>query len=1159
MSQFTHLHVHTQYSILDGAANIKKLVSRVKELGMNSLAITDHGNMFGALEFYNEATKQGIKPILGCEMYVADNRFEKKGREDRSGYHLILLAKNKTGYNNIVKLCSLAYKREHYYYTPRVDKELLRLHNEGIIACSACLGGEIPYYILENDLIKAEKALQDYLEIYGEDFYLELQNHGLEKQHIVNKALRFFSEKHNVKLIASNDTHFIHKEDKDPHHVLICLNTGRDFDDMDAMHYSGEEYIKSQEEMESLFSEYPEAVGNTQDIVQKVEDYNIKQEVLLPVFPLPEGFSSEMEYLRHITMEGAKKRYPELTEPILERINFELDTIENMGFPGYFLIVQDFINTAKNDLGVIVGPGRGSAAGSAVAYCIGITNVDPIYYHLLFERFLNPERISLPDVDVDFDDEGRAKVLNYVIDKYGADHVSQVVTFGTMAAKSSIRDVARVMKLPLPEADRLAKLVPDAPGTSLKKAFKEVPELNAEREKGSDLVKKVLQFAETLEGSVRNVGTHACAVIIGPDDISNHVPLALLKDSEMSVTQFEGSLIESAGMLKMDFLGLKTLSIIKSACENIYKQHKVHINIDEIPLDDAKTFELYQKGNTVGTFQFESEGMQMYLRDLKPNRFEDLIAMNALYRPGPMQYIPSFVNRKHGIEKIEYDLSCMEEYLGETYGITVYQEQVMLLSQLMANFTKGDADTLRKAMGKKQADVLAKMKPKFIEGCKTNGHDEKICEKVWSDWEKFAEYAFNKSHSTCYSLVAYQTAYLKAHYPAEYMAAVLTHNLSDIKKITFFIDECRKQKIPVLGPSINESDINFMVNAKGEIRFGLGAIKNVGENAAEDIIRERTENGEFKTIFDFVKRINLRSVNRRCIESLALAGAFDSFPDITRAQFFHQNNSEDKTIIEKLISFGNQFQQNLSSAQASLFGDSESQDLMNPEIPEVEPWPNIETLKKEKEMTGFYLSGHPLDEYKDEIKFFTNTAISEINEDLAKLRAKGELKFAGIITSAANRSTKTGKPFGSFTLEDYDDSISISIFSEDYLNFKPFLTQGIMVGIKAIVKERGWGTDESQKRALELKINKMVLLDEVIPNFAKHLWIYVSLDNINHSFATNMGKLGKKSKGKSNLSIQVEDHVEQLKLSMHSKHKIEIKKFLENIKEVPEINGYKIE
>ncbi len=1150
MPAFTHLHVHTQYSILDGAANIKELIKRVKELGMDSLAITDHGAMYGVLEFFNEAQKQGIKPILGCEMYVADNRLEKKGKEDRSGYHLILLAKNKTGYENIVKLCSLGFKKEHFYYTPRIDKELLRQYNEGVIASSACLGGEISQNILARNPAGAEKALQEYRDIFGDDFYLELQNHGLEEQQFVNQELIKLSQKHGVKLIATNDTHFINKADYEAHHILICLNTGKDFDDKEGMHYSGEEYIKSPDDMAALFPECPEALENTQEIVDKVENFKLQRDILLPTFPLPEGFTDEMEYLRYLTKKGAEERYGELTEKIQARLKFELDTIERMGFPGYFLIVQDFINEAKHNLGVVVGPGRGSAAGSVVAYCTGITNIDPIKYDLLFERFLNPERISMPDVDVDFDDDGRERVLKYVIDKYGDDHVAQVVTFGTMAAKSSIRDVARVLKLPLADSDFLAKMVPETPGISLDKAFKEVPEFAAKRDKGTELEKKVLQFAQTLEGSVRNTGTHACAVVIGPDDLSKYVPLAAQKDSEMMVTQFEGKLIESVGMLKMDFLGLKTLSIIKSACDNIYKRHKVHIDIDKLPLDDEKTYELYQNGATVGTFQFESEGMQAHLKNLKPNRFEDLIAMNALYRPGPMEYIPNFINRKHGKETIAYDLPDMEEYLQDTYGITVYQEQVMLLSQKLAGFTGGEADTLRKAMGKKQRDVLDKMKPKFIEGAAVKGHDAKICEKIWGDWESFAEYAFNKSHSTCYSLVAYQTAYLKAHYPAEYMAAVLTHNLSDIKKITFFLEECRRLKLAVLGPDVNESDLDFMVNKKGEIRFGLAAIKNVGVGASEDIIKERNENGNFKDFIDFIKRINLRTVNRRNLEALAKAGAFDFCSDMHRAQLFYKEKEEDPAFLEKLIRFANKYNDDKNSSQVSLFGDAGETEFMTPDFPNIEPWSKLDMLKGEKEMIGFYISGHPLDAYATEMKHFCNVNLQDLATNLEAYKDR-EVRFAGIVTSAAHKMTKTGKPFGQMLLEDYESSYQLTLFSEDYLKYKGFFTEGIFVYIRALVQERKWGDEE--KKPCELKIHTFVLLEDVLDRFCHKMTLKLDLEHITQGFTHAMHEILKQSKGKCDLTFKIASNEEyNLEVSMPAKSfKVAPAKLIEKMERFP--------
>ncbi len=888
MPDFTHLHVHTQFSILDGAAKIPSLIGTAKSFGMDALAITDHGNLYGVLKFFAEAKKQKIKPILGCEIYVAARtRFDKVDKIDRSGYHLILLAKNKKGYQNLTKLSSLGFI-DGFYYTPRIDKELLKKYSEGLIASSACLGGEVPAAIMKSGESRAEQVLLEYLEIFGEDFYLEMQDHGLPEQKSVNEVLVKLAEKHNVKLIASNDVHFVKKEDFEAHRILICLNTGKDLDDPSGMHYSGEEYLKSPDEMAEIFKDHPEALSNTREIVDKVEDYNIlSDKIILPNFPLPEPFKTEDDYLRHLTYEGAKKLYPEITEEIQQRLDFELSVIAQMGFPGYFLIVQDFIAAARKMM-VIVGPGRGSAAGSAVAYCTGITNIDPIRYNLLFERFLNPERVSMPDIDIDFDDEGRDKVLDYVVDKYGKEKVAQIVTFGTMAAKLAIRDVARVIKLPLPDADRLAKLVPEKPGISLAAAYKEVKELYDIKKSGEDLEKKTLVFAETLEGSARHTGTHACGVIIGPDDLMNHVPLSTAKDSELPVTQFEGKLVESVGILKMDFLGLKTLSIIKDAIHNIKIRHDVTIDIDKIPLDDEQTFELYQKGETIGTFQFESEGMRMYLKDLKPTNIEDLIAMNALYRPGPMGYIPVYIDRKHGREKVNYPHELLEEILTPTYGIMVYQEQIMQTAQIMAGFSLGKADILRRAMGKKKKDIMAEQAVEFIKGAEEKGISKEKAEEVFQIMERFAEYGFNRSHSAAYSIIAYQTAYLKAHYPAEYMAAVLTHNLNDIKKIKFFIDECLRQHIDVLGPNINESSLNFTVNDKGEVLFGMAAIKGVGGAAVKNIMEERDERGQFTSIFDFSQRINLRAVNRKSMEALALAGAFDAFEGSHRAQYFLQ-------------------------------------------------------------------------------------------------------------------------------------------------------------------------------------------------------------------------------------------------------------------------------
>ncbi|MDD4830215.1 MAG: DNA polymerase III subunit alpha, partial [Bacteroidales bacterium] len=979
MGNFTHLHVHTQYSILDGAASIKGLMKKAKEFGMNALAITDHGNMFGVLDFFETAQKEGIKPLLGCEIYVArGSRFTKDGK-NMSGDHLILIAKNFKGYQNLIKLNSLSFDPDAFYRTSRIDKELLFQYSEGLICSSACLGGIIPQHILSNNIAEAEKIALEYKNVFKDDYYFELQNHGLEEQELVNSKLSEIGEKLDIKLIATNDVHFVSANDFDAHKILICLNTGKTISDETKLMYSGNEYLKSCEEMELLFKDYPQAITNTQEIVDKVEVFDLHREPLLPIFDIPESFGTleqyknkypieiikenlsedvieekggyekiirtkfENAYLHFLTYQGVKKKYGEdISEDLQERIKFELSTIENMGFPGYFLIVQDFINYAQDELDVIVGPGRGSAAGSVVAYCLGITAIDPIKYGLLFERFLNPDRISLPDVDVDFDDDGRARVLEYVQQKYGLDHVAQIITFGSMAAKSAIRDVARVLELPLDQSDKLAKLVPDKPGTTLEQAYKEVPELKNALENGSNLVKKTLKFAKELEGSVRNTGTHACGVIIGPDDLSKYVPLTSAKDSNMMVTQFEGKSIESVGMIKMDFLGLKTLSIIKDACSNIQKSHHIHINPREIPLDDLATYELFQRGESIGTFQFESEGMRQHMQNLKPDRFEDLIAMNALYRPGPMQYIPNYIARKNKREPVVYEIpEIMEKYLGETYGITVYQEQVMQLSQAIAGFTKGQADKLRKAMGKKQKEVMDELKEKFIKGSKEKDLDVVLVEKIWQDWEKFAEYAFNKSHSTCYAYIAYQTAWLKAHYTAEYMASVLTHNLNDIKKITYYIEETQKQKIPVLGPDVNESDLNFTVNKKGEVRFGLAAIKSVGENAAKEIMKEREENGPFASPFNFIQRVSLKTINKRCIEALISAGAFDCFSNIHRAQYFQKfnnSNNNEETFVERLIKYGNRYKDIENSSQVSMFGAEENSVLYEPEIPYCEPW-----------------------------------------------------------------------------------------------------------------------------------------------------------------------------------------------------------------------------
>ncbi len=1146
MPDFTHLHVHTQFSILDGACKIPVLIDTAKALGMDALAITDHGNLFGALKFFIEAKKKGIKPIIGCEMYVtAKSRFDKFDKSYRSGYHLILLAKNLQGYRNLSKLSSLGYL-EGFYYTPRIDKKLLKKYHEGLIASSACLGGEIPETIIKHGEQKAEKALQEYLDIFGEDFYLELTNHGLQEQKTVNEVLLKFAKKYNIKAIATNDVHFIKKEDFEAHHILICLNTGKDLEDESGMHYTGQEYFKTQEEMAELFEDNPEVIANTREIVDKVEDYEIiTDKVILPCFPLPKGFSTENEYLKHLTYEGAKKLYPEITKELQQRIDFELSVINQMGFPGYFLIVQDLIAEARK-IGVIVGPGRGSAAGSAVAYCTGITNIDPIKYNLLFERFLNPERVTMPDIDVDFDDEGREKVLDYVVKKYGENRVAQIVTFGTMAARLAIRDVARVLRLPLPDADRIAKLVPERPGVTLEKAYKNVKELADIKKEGKELEKKTLILAETLEGSARHTGTHACGVIIGPDNLINHIPLSTAKDSKLIVTQYDGKLVGSVGMLKMDFLGLKTLSIIKDAINNIHQRHGIKINIDSIHLDDTKTFELYQRSDTIGTFQFESEGMRNYLKELKPTNIEDLIAMNALYRPGPMNYIPIYISRKHGREKVEYSHPLIEDILKPTYGIMVYQEQIMQTAQIMAGFSLGKADILRRAMGKKDPNTMAAQKVAFIKGAKKKDISEEKAEEVFTIMERFAEYGFNRSHSAAYSVIAYHTAYLKAHYPAEYMAAVLTHNIHDIKKITYFIDECKRQDIDVLGPDINESSLDFMVNQNGQIRFGLGAVKGIGESAVKAIVDERNKNGPYRNIFDFSKRVNLRAVNKRCFEALAMAGGFDNFEGTHRAQYFFRENTDDTIFLEKVIKHSASYQEKQNTAQQSLFGDESNSIFDDPEIPQCDPWSKLQQLKNEKEVTGFYMSGHPLDDYKIEMENFCNVALLELNEDLKSYMNKN-ITFAGIVTSSTHRTTQSGRPFGTFILEDFTDSKQFAIFSEDYLKMKHFLVPGSYVLVKARVQYR-----YNSETQLEVKITNMNLLPETIDKFARDITLKIASEDINDEFIVEIQRLIKANAGKCSVKFRIYDQKENTTLEMKARNsRVNASQFVREIRKFP--------
>lgn len=1159
---------------------------------MPALAITDHGNMFGAFKFVAEASKHNtkdnpnkIKPIVGCEFYLVEDRHRKQfTKEDKDvRYHQLMLAKNAEGYKNLVKLCSLGYIEGLYGKYPRIDKELVLQYHKGLIATTCCLAAEVPRTILRKGEEEAEKVFKWWLDLFGEDYYVELQRHAIPEQMKVNEVLLKFAQKYNVKVIASNDSHYVDQKDSNAHDILLCINTGekqstpsaKDFGDDDSVSMKGKRfaffndqfYFKKTTEMNQLFSDIPQAIDNTNEIVGKVETLRLKQDIMLPNFPIPAEFQihtqaekvdekttlqpetlNQWEYLRHLTFQGAKQRYGDILPEVEERLNFELFTIKTMGFAGYFLIVADFINHGK-DIGVFVGPGRGSAAGSVVAYCIGITNIDPIKYNLLFERFLNPDRKSMPDIDTDFDDEGRQKVIDYVVDKYGKNQVAQIVTYGTMAAKMSIKDVARVLDVPLADSNMLAKLVPDKPGIELnrlilapltgEKSLKEKEGLNGEdmesvnklREiyNGTDELSNVLKEAVVLEGSVRGTGIHAAGIIIAPKDLTEIIPVATSKDTELLITQYEGKIIEDAGVIKMDFLGLKTLTILRDALNMIAQNHNVKIDLDAIPLDDAKTLELYQRGETNGTFQFESPGMQKHLKDLRPDKFEDLIAMNALYRPGPIEYIPNFIARKHGREEVIYDLAEMEEFLQESYGITVYQEQVMLLSQKLAGFTKGDADVLRKAMGKKDRATLDKMKSKFIDGVTQKGLDQAVCEKVWKDWEAFAQYAFNKSHSTCYAFVAFQTAYLKAHYPAEYMASVLTHNLSNIDKVTFFMEESKRMGIPVLGPDINESEYHFSVNDKGEIRFGLGAMKGVGEAAVAAIVSERKENGGFTSIFDLVKRINLRTANKKTFESLAYGGAFDSF-GLPRANYF-ATEGDGSSFLEKVIRFGSNSQEAKNSSQVSLFGEASEVQIPEPLVPEMEPWGQLEQLKYEKDVIGFYLSGHPLDTYRIEMAYCKNT-LSELR-DINSLRDK-EFMFGGMITGVNHRMSKNGKPFGNFTLEDYEGSHEFFLFGEDYVKYKAYLEPGFFVFVRGTVKPR-W----NQADSMEFKISTMQLLSEVREKMLKNLTITISLSEISDDFIDRLyGILDEnhqKQKGTCSIKLQVIDKDENLMVDLPSR------------------------
>ncbi len=1168
--QFNHLHVHTQFSLLDGAANISGLYKKAVADGHRGIAITDHGNMFGAFKFVAEAYKHNtpdkpntIKPIVGCEFYMVENREKKSFTRDEKDirYHQLFLAKNAEGYKNLVKLCSLGYMEGMYGKYPRIDKELVLKYHKGLIATTCCLAAEVPRAIIRKGEAEAESVFKWWLDLFGEDYYIELQRHDIPEQNTVNEVLLKWAIKYNVKVIASNDSHYVNVEDANAHDILLCINTGekqstpsmKEMSDDDLSSkgkrfafWNDQFYFKTSQEMTNLFADVPQAIDNTNEIVDKIEPLKLKRDILLPHYTIPDGFLDQDEYLKHLTMQGARERYRELTPEIEERINFELFTIKTMGFAGYFLIVQDFINHGR-DIGVLIGPGRGSAAGSVVAYCTGITNIDPIKYNLLFERFLNPDRKSMPDIDTDFDDEGRQKVIDYVVEKYGKNQVAQIVTYGTMAAKMSIKDVARVMDLPLDQSNLLTKLVPDKPGIELNrvltapmegdKSLRDKEQLGGDDLEnirklraifnGDDLAAKVLKEALILEGSVRGTGIHAAGIIIAPQDLTELIPVATSKDSQLLITQYDGKVIEDAGVIKMDFLGLRTLTIIRDALRAIKRNHNIDIEIDELPLDDKKTFELYQRGEANGTFQFESPGMQKYLRELKPDKFEDLIAMNALYRPGPLEYIPKFIARKHGREPITYDLPEMAEYLEDTYGITVYQEQVMLLSQKLAGFTKGDADVLRKAMGKKDRATLDKMKGKFMEGTKAKGFDAKVCEKIWTDWEAFAQYAFNKSHSTCYAFVAYQTAYLKSHYPGEYMASVLTHNLGNIDKITFFMEEARRMGIPVLGPDVNESEIQFSVNKSGQIRFGMGAIKGVGEGAAQAIIEERKANGPFKTVFDLVRRVNLRAANKKTFENLVHAGGMDSL-GLPRATYFRNEGDGTQTFLEKIIRYGQGHQDGKNSTQVSLFdamGD-EGVEMPEPPIPNTEEWGRMEKLKAERDVIGIYLSGHPLDDYKHEMTTFCKHKLADV-KDMPKWRGH-ELVLGGMITGVQHKMTKTGKPFGTFVLEDYGESHEFALFGEDYVKFKSFiLTPGLFIYLRGKVQERFGNADQ-----LEFKTQTMELLSELLEKKVKQFTIRLPLASLSEDLIARVQEVVSKYPGNSALRFSVSDTAENLSVDL---------------------------
>ncbi len=1199
-AQFVHLHNHSQFSVLQSTIDIKDLIRSTAENQMKAVALTDHANMMGVFHFVKEVkahnagviernniavnhgetpTESEITPILGCEFFVCDDHTNKNTKD--YGYQIVMLAKNKKGYHNLAKMSSLSYT-DGFYYVPRIDRKVVEQYKDDLIVLTGNLYGEVPGKILNVGENQAEEALLWWKEQFGDDLYIEIMRHGQEDEDRVNPVLIALAKKHQVKLVATNNNYYCAKEDAAAHDILLCVKDGEKqatpIGRGRGYRYglpNQEYYFKSQDEMKALFEDLPESILNIQEVVDKIESYELAREVLLPNFDIPAKFKiaddaadggkrGENAYLRHITYEGAKKRYPEITEAIRERIDFELKTIENSGYPGYFLIVEDFIREARN-MDVSVGPGRGSAAGSVVAYCLKITNIDPLKYDLLFERFLNPDRVSMPDIDIDFDDEGRGKVMDYVINKYGANQVAQIITYGTMAAKSSIRDTARVLDLPLGDADRIAKLIPTmsklnkifgAEESELKKRFRSEDFEKVQQllniSEGDDLEGRTLKMARVLEGSLRNTGIHACGVIITPSDITDFVPVATAKDSDLYVTQFDNSVVENAGLLKMDFLGLKTLTLIKDTVKIVKARHDIDLVPDDFPLDDEKTYELFQKGDTVGIFQYESPGMQKHMKDLKPSVFDDLIAMNALYRPGPMEYIPSFIERKNGIAEIKYDLPEMEEYLKETYGITVYQEQVMLLSQKLAGFTKGEADVLRKAMGKKIFALLQKLKPQFLDGGEQNGHPREVLEKIWKDWEAFASYAFNKSHSTCYAYIAYQTAYLKAHYPAEYMAAVLSNNMNDIKQVTFFMEECKRMGLQVLGPDVNESYYKFAVNKNNAVRFGMGAIKGVGRSAVETIVEQRKKEGPFKSVFDLAKRIDLRAANKKAFENLAVAGGFDSFGTTHRAQYFH-DDGDGISLLEKVIRFGAKFQENKNSSQVSLFGDASEVQIPEPIVPPCEEWGTMEKLRREKEVVGIYISGHPLDDFKTEINAFCNASVSYANS-LDEYVNK-ELSFAGVITDVQHRTSKNGKGWASFTMEDYTDSFEFRIFGEEYLKYRHFLMINSFVYLKVYVRE-GWvNRDTGKKGDARLQFNSFMLLQEVMETYAKKLTIKLNIDALKKEGIADLKDTLVSHKGTHPLNFEIYGMEDEIKVRMSSrKQKVQITSELLSVLEEKEVH-----